>query len=165
MHDKVMGQTQTGFTEAYAQSLSVDCDLDLWPGHMVLACDIVLSWWSFEPNYFQIPPCRTKLWAGHDSGTHKRKHTQTHTHTHRVSSLCPSAISWREHKNHQRWMGNHYPVICWHQKLNLVHKVDMQQKSPCTIKGPPGARQKLQLPGKSHKNSIECCVLPISSLS
>ena len=43
MHDKVMGQTQTGFTEAYAQSLSVDCDLDLWPGHMVLACDIVLS--------------------------------------------------------------------------------------------------------------------------
>ena len=29
MHDKVMGQTQTGLTEAYAQSLSGDCDLDL----------------------------------------------------------------------------------------------------------------------------------------
>ena len=29
MHNKVMGQTQTGFTEVYAQSLSVDCDLDL----------------------------------------------------------------------------------------------------------------------------------------
>ena len=29
MHYKVMGRTRTGFTEVYAQSLSVDCDLDL----------------------------------------------------------------------------------------------------------------------------------------
>ena len=29
MHNKVMVQTQTGFTEVYAQSLSADCDLDL----------------------------------------------------------------------------------------------------------------------------------------
>ena len=29
MHDKISGRTQTGFTEAYAQSLRVDCDLDL----------------------------------------------------------------------------------------------------------------------------------------
>ena len=29
MHNKVMGWTQTGFTEVYAQSLSADCDLDL----------------------------------------------------------------------------------------------------------------------------------------
>ena len=29
MHNKVMGRTQTGLTEVYAQSLSVDCDLDL----------------------------------------------------------------------------------------------------------------------------------------
>ena len=28
-HNKVMGRTQTGFTEVYAQSLSADCDLDL----------------------------------------------------------------------------------------------------------------------------------------
>ena len=27
MHNKVMGWTRTGFTEVYAQSLSVDCDL------------------------------------------------------------------------------------------------------------------------------------------
>ena len=27
-HDKVMGWTQIGVTEAYAQSLSADCDLD-----------------------------------------------------------------------------------------------------------------------------------------
>ena len=29
MHNKVMGQTRTGFTEVYAQSLSADCVLDL----------------------------------------------------------------------------------------------------------------------------------------
>ena len=29
MYNKVMGLTRTGFTEVYAQSLSVDCDLDL----------------------------------------------------------------------------------------------------------------------------------------
>ena len=27
-HDKVIGRTRTGFIEAYAQSLRVDCDLD-----------------------------------------------------------------------------------------------------------------------------------------
>ena len=35
MCKKVMGQTQTGFTEVYAQSLSADCDLDNWPSNMV----------------------------------------------------------------------------------------------------------------------------------
>ena len=29
MHNKLMGRPRTGFTEVYAQSLSVDCDLDL----------------------------------------------------------------------------------------------------------------------------------------
>ena len=29
MHYQVMSQTQTGFTEVYAQSFSADCDLDL----------------------------------------------------------------------------------------------------------------------------------------
>ena len=29
MHNKVMGRTQTGFTEVYGQSLSADCDLNL----------------------------------------------------------------------------------------------------------------------------------------
>ena len=29
MNNKVMGGTRTGFTEIYAQSLSVDCDLDI----------------------------------------------------------------------------------------------------------------------------------------
>ena len=30
MHNKVMCRTPTGFTEVYAQSLSVDCDLAIW---------------------------------------------------------------------------------------------------------------------------------------
>ena len=38
-HDKRMGKTETGFTEAYAQSISEDCDLDLEPNDMVLLCD------------------------------------------------------------------------------------------------------------------------------
>ena len=29
VHNKVMGRTRPGFTEAYAQSLSADCNLDL----------------------------------------------------------------------------------------------------------------------------------------
>ena len=28
-----------GLTEVYAQSLSADCDLDLWPSNMVLVCN------------------------------------------------------------------------------------------------------------------------------
>ena len=40
MHKKVMGGTQTGFTEVYAQSLSVDYDLDLQPSNMILVWDI-----------------------------------------------------------------------------------------------------------------------------
>ena len=39
MHNEVMSRTQTGFTEVYAQSLSVDCDLDLSPSDMILVRD------------------------------------------------------------------------------------------------------------------------------
>ena len=39
MHNKVMGLTRTGSTEVYAQSLSADCDLNLWPSDMVLVRD------------------------------------------------------------------------------------------------------------------------------
>ena len=38
MYYKGMGQTQTGFTKAYAQSLSPDYDLDLWPSNVVSVC-------------------------------------------------------------------------------------------------------------------------------
>ena len=38
-NNKVMNQTLTGFTKAYAQTVNADCDLDLWPSDMVLACN------------------------------------------------------------------------------------------------------------------------------
>ena len=34
-----MGRTRIGFTQAYAQSLSANCDLDLWPSNIVLTWD------------------------------------------------------------------------------------------------------------------------------
>ena len=37
MHEKNMNQTRTGLTEAYAQSLSANCDPDLWPSDMHFA--------------------------------------------------------------------------------------------------------------------------------
>ena len=40
MHDIVIGQTETGFTEVYAQSLSADCDLERLPSDMVFVRDI-----------------------------------------------------------------------------------------------------------------------------
>ena len=43
MHDKVIGRTKTVFIEAHAQSLSADCDLDLWPSNMVLVHNISSS--------------------------------------------------------------------------------------------------------------------------
>ena len=66
MHNNVMGQTRTGFTDIYAQSLSADFDLDLWPSDMVLVRNT-----SSCPdnqlflNHFKILPCITKLWVGH----------------------------------------------------------------------------------------------------
>ena len=65
MHDKIMQWTWTSFTEACAQSLSADFDLDLWPTNMVLVhdisschddhlCQIIFkshhAWQSYGPN-------------------------------------------------------------------------------------------------------------------
>ena len=47
MHDKIICRTLTDFTEAYALSLSEDCDLDLQPSDMVLVCDTL----SYHDNY------------------------------------------------------------------------------------------------------------------
>ena len=75
MHNKVMGQTRTGFTDIYAHSLSVDCDLDLWPSDMVLVHNT-----SYCPdnqlflNHFKILPCITKLWVGHKQVSLKSMH-------------------------------------------------------------------------------------------
>ena len=47
-HGKIIGRTQTGLIEVYAQSLSADCDLDIWPSNMVLVHDTS----SFNDNHF-----------------------------------------------------------------------------------------------------------------
>ena len=58
IHDKVMGQTRTAFTEAYAQSLSADCDFDLALTHRFVI--------SICSNYLSCPTCMTNSWAGHE---------------------------------------------------------------------------------------------------
>ena len=45
------------------------CGLRPWPltqQHGSCSWHTVLSWWSFVPNYFQIPLCITKLWVRHE---------------------------------------------------------------------------------------------------
>ena len=65
MHGKVMCQTQTGFTEAYAQSLRADCDLDLQSSNMV-------SVWIYrhhDDHLYQIiyKSCHARLSYGSDT--------------------------------------------------------------------------------------------------
>ena len=55
---------------------------------------IVVSWQLFVQKN-QILPCIMKSWVSHDSGTHKRKHTQAYTHMDRINSICPLAMLWR----------------------------------------------------------------------
>ena len=43
MYNKVMGWTQTGSTEVYAQSVSAECDFDLQPSDMVLIPGMIKS--------------------------------------------------------------------------------------------------------------------------
>ena len=73
MHNKVMGGTGTCFTEVYAYSLNVDCDLDLSPRDMVL----VRGTLSCHDDHLyriilkshHVVMARTRFW-----------NTQTHTH-------------------------------------------------------------------------------------
>ena len=39
--NKVISRTRTGFTEAYAQTVSADCEFDLRRSNMVLAQDVL----------------------------------------------------------------------------------------------------------------------------
>ena len=86
MHDNVMGGTQTGFTEAYAQSLRVDCDLDLWCSNIVLVCNKL----SCHDDHL----CQTIFkshYAGWSYGLDRiLKHTNEHTKTHKQGKLYMS---------------------------------------------------------------------------
>ena len=70
------GQIQTGLCEIYAQSLSADCDIDLWPNNMVLVHDILFCHddHNFVSNHFQIPPCVTKIWSWHEQASLEPMH-------------------------------------------------------------------------------------------
>ena len=97
MHNKVMGRTRTGFTQVYAQSLSADCDLNLWPSEMVLFRDIstchddLLCLMTFKSHHVRLSYGPNTI----------LEHTNIHTHTDtdRVNYMCSSVISRRGHKN------------------------------------------------------------------
>ena len=78
MHDKVIGRTRKGFTEAYAHILSSECDTDLWPCKMVLVCDTS----ACNDNHLCLiifnPTMQEGVMDRTDSGTHKR--TKKHTY-------------------------------------------------------------------------------------
>ena len=75
MHNKVMGRTQTGFTEVYAQSLSADCDRDLWPSDMILVRD-TLSCHDYHLCQIIFKSHHVRLSYGPDAIL---EHTHTHT--------------------------------------------------------------------------------------
>ena len=62
------GQTQTGFTEIYAQSLSADCDIDLWSRDMVLVRDTLFC---HDYHLYQIIFKSDHAWQRYGSDMNK----------------------------------------------------------------------------------------------
>ena len=62
------GPDKTGFTEAYAQSARANCDLDLWPGNMILA--------------WETPSCHEIIFKSHHAGQSYEPNMILETHTH-----------------------------------------------------------------------------------
>ena len=80
-----MDRTETGFTEAYAQSLSADYDLDLRPSHVAFVRDKL----SCHDNYL----CQIILnptMQGEVMGQIRFRNTRTKTCTHREGKLYMS---------------------------------------------------------------------------
>ena len=61
MHNKVMGRTRTGSSEVSAQSLSVDCDLDLRASDMVLVHKHCLAMIIICAKLFLNPTMHNKV--------------------------------------------------------------------------------------------------------
>ena len=86
-----MGGPRTGFTEAYAQSLSADCDLDLEICEMVLVrytssyCAIL----CLNPTMQDEVIGRTRFW---------NTHTQAHTLRYVLSPFYSGDIKTSEHE-------------------------------------------------------------------
>ena len=66
-HDKVIGRTRTGFTEAYAQSLRSDCDLDFnlttWPLFAIHRLILIIICAKLFSNSTMH---NTVIWVGHE---------------------------------------------------------------------------------------------------
>ena len=76
-----MSRTRPGFTEVYAQSLSADCDLDLWLSDIVFVRD-TLSCHDDHLCQIIFKSDHVRLSYGPDTileHTHTRAHTHTHT--------------------------------------------------------------------------------------
>ena len=68
MHNKVMGRKRTGFTEVYAQSLSVDCDLDLDPPTWLLFATHRLVMMIICAKLFSNPTMHNKVMGRTQTG-------------------------------------------------------------------------------------------------
>ena len=131
MHFKVMGRTRTGFTEVYAQSLSADCDFELWPNDMVLVRD-TSSCHNDHLCQIIFKSYHVQLMYGPNTIL---EHTNTYTHMDRVNSICTSTIWWRGHKKITSPPSFHtlpHPTSissCPYPKL-FICKVDHQWNAP-----------------------------------
>ena len=71
MHNNVMGQKRTGFTEAYALwTVTLTFDLAIL-FLFVTYCFVMMIICAI---FFQIPPCMARLWAGHKQVSLKHIH-------------------------------------------------------------------------------------------
>ena len=124
MHDKVMRQTRTSFTEVYAQSLSVDCDLGLWPSNMVLvrytsSChNDNLCWIIFKS-------CHVGLSYGPVTIL---EHTNINTHTHAQGKLykciCPPQFHGRGIKTRIPWNATSHLLCAFTLRTQWKHQYD-----------------------------------------
>ena len=80
MHNKVMGRTRIDSIEAYAQSLSADCDHNLRPSDMILVRD-TSSW--HDNHLFQIIFKSHYVQLSYGPDTILETHTHIHTYTDR----------------------------------------------------------------------------------
>ena len=74
MHNTVMGRTRTGFTEVYAQSLSVDCDLDHDPATWLLIATYCLVMMIICAKLFSNPTLHNKAMGGRKQVSLKSMH-------------------------------------------------------------------------------------------
>ena len=108
----------------YAQSLSADCDLHLWPSDMVLVPDTS----SCHDDHL----CQIIFKSHHVRLSYGPDTILEHTHTQRqVRLYMPSAILWRGHKKIVEWIWKHHNFIV--KKFYIVMIVWQQSNLQSTL--------------------------------